>query len=371
MMMMNEEYDKEILQICQTSPKTYPQILKSKKYKHLWSYILSCTQMLQDKEIETGHKYRISTFVNWTLKHRTRFETCKICDKPFYFYELSFESDYPLHCCIACINKDPDHIKAVSDTLERRYGKRFPAQVSEFFQKMGDTCEKLYGVRNYWQTQMIKDINNDPVRKAKRLKTLKAYNQDHYGVDWFVQSDKFKEMTKTTNGTSKEEKSLVEWLKTFVNKDDILVGSFKIISPQQLDVYIPSKKMGIEFNGTYYHSIERNIDMKYHLMKTQRCEDVGVHLIHIWENDWIERNDAVKTFIKNAIEGSLNIDLYLKERNDGFLEVDRSKFNKCSIPSCYEIVDETEPEIVIRSKNIKDKYKVPDCGKLILKKINL
>lgn len=176
-------------------------------------------------------------------------------------------------------------------------------------------------------------------------------------------------MTKTTNGTSREEKSLVEWLKTFVEENDILVGSFKIISPQQLDVYVVSKKIGIEFNGTYYHSIERNIDVKYHLKKTQRCEDAGIHLIHVWENDWLENIDSVKAFIKDAIEGTLSIDSHLKERDDGLFEVDRSKFNRCVIPSCYEIVGETEPEIVIRSKNIKDKYKVPDCGKLILKKI--
>lgn len=83
--------------------------------------------MLHDKEIETGHKYRVSTFVNWTLKHRTKFEACKMCGKSFELHELNFDGEYRQHCCTACLNKDPDHIKAVGDALERKYGKRTPA----------------------------------------------------------------------------------------------------------------------------------------------------------------------------------------------------------------------------------------------------
>ena len=184
-----------------------------------------------------------------------------------------------------------------------------------------------------------------------------------------MQSDRFKELTNATNGTSKEEKQLVEWLKTFVNENDILVGTFKVIKPRQLDVYIPSKKIGIEFNGTYYHSIEHNCDVNYHLIKTKMCEDAGVHLIHVWENDWNERQDLVKQFLKNAINGTIDFNEYLIHRDDGLYEVDRSKFNKCAIPEQYEIVEETQPEIILRAKSLKDKYRVSNCGKLILKQV--
>ena len=94
-------------------------------------------------------------------------------------------------------------------------------------------------------------------------------------------------MTKSVGGVSKEEKLIVKWLKEFIDPNDIEVGTFKIIPPRQLDIFIKSKKIGIEFNGTFYHSIEHGTKVGYHLMKTAMCEDLGIKLIHIWEDEWI------------------------------------------------------------------------------------
>ena len=147
-------------------------------------------------------------------------------------------------------------------------------------------------------------------------------------------------MTKSVGGVSKEEKLIVEWLKEFIDPNDIEVGTFKIIPPRQLDIFIKSKKIGIEFNGTFYHSIEHGTKVEYHLMKTTMCEELGIKLIHIWEDEWIYKNEMIKDFIVDAINGTLNIEQYLSKRDDGLFEVDRSKFNKCMIPDYFEIVDE-------------------------------
>ena len=171
---------------------------------------------------------------------------------------------------------------------------------------------------------------------------------------------------KIVDGTSKEEKELVKWLKKSID-EEIVVGSFEIIYPKQLDIYIPSKKIAIEFNGTYYHSIERGNNLTCHLNKTKMCEEKGIKLLHIWEDEWHYRKEETKNFILNAINGTLDIKQYLIDENEEYYSVDRSKFNRCMIPDDYEIINETEPEIVLRAKTEKDKYKVPNCGKLILK----
>ena len=54
-----------------------------------------------------------------------------------------------------------------------------------------------------------------------------------------------------------------------------------IISPYELDFYIPKYKLAIECNGTYYHSFIVNNDKKYHYNKSRLCEEKGVRLIHI------------------------------------------------------------------------------------------
>lgn len=264
--------------------------------------------------------------------------------------------------------QSPAIIAKIEQTNLERYGYKHAAQSPYIKELSKQRCLEKYGVTNCWNLPKVKEILNDPAIQAKRLESLKAHNQACYGVDWFVQSDQFKEMTKTINGSSKEEKQIVQWLKTFIPEIDLKIGTFRIIPPRQLDVYIESKKIGIEFNGTYYHSIEHNTDVLYHLNKTKLCEENGIRLIHVWEDEWNTSNDQIKQFIANVIDGTLLIESYLKQCEDGTFEVDRSKFNKCSIPSTYKIIGETPPEIILRCKASKDKYRVADCGKLILRR---
>ena len=73
----------------------------------------------------------------------------------------------------------------------------------------------------------------------------------------------------SNNGISKEEKELNNWLNslgiiTETNNKNILNGL-------ELDIYIPSHNLAIEYNGLYWHS-EEFIDKNYHINKTELCE---------------------------------------------------------------------------------------------------
>lgn len=53
-----------------------------------------------------------------------------------------------------------------------------------------------------------------------------------------------------------------------------------------IDIYIPSKKIGFEFNGYYWHCVSehnKNITKDYHQVKTKRALEKGIKLYHIWE----------------------------------------------------------------------------------------
>ena len=71
-------------------------------------------------------------------------------------------------------------------------------------------------------------------------------------------------------------------------------------SGKELDIYLSDIKLAIEFDGLYWHS-DKFLDKNYHLRKTKECEEKGIHLIHIFEDEWINKKDIVKDKIIKLI----------------------------------------------------------------------
>lgn len=73
-----------------------------------------------------------------------------------------------------------------------------------------------------------------------------------------------------------------------------------ILNGKELDIFLPDKNIAIEYNGLYWHS-ELFVDKNYHINKTNLCNDKGVRLIHIFEDEWLFKPDIVKSRIKNIL----------------------------------------------------------------------
>lgn len=104
---------------------------------------------------------------------------------------------------------------------------------------------------------------------------------------------------------SKEEYKILEWLGSknveYKHRDRT------IIKPQEIDIFIPLSNLGLEYNGLYYHSFEffkekeyKN-PINYHLQKTNKAKEAGIDLIHIFEHEWIFKQDIVKSMILNKL----------------------------------------------------------------------
>lgn len=81
---------------------------------------------------------------------------------------------------------------------------------------------------------------------------------------------------------------------------DVVRNSRKIISPQEVDIFIPEQKLGFEFNGVYWHS-DAIMDKNYHKNKWDAAEKAGIQLIAVWEDDWKYKNDVVKSMISHKL----------------------------------------------------------------------
>lgn len=101
------------------------------------------------------------------------------------------------------------------------------------------------------------------------------------------------------NGTSILEKEIINYLKSICS-DNIETNNRELLKPKELDIYIPSKKLAIEFDGLYWHS-EYNRDKNYHIQKTIECEKKGIRLIHIFEDEWLEKRSIVQSRLKQLL----------------------------------------------------------------------
>lgn len=70
-----------------------------------------------------------------------------------------------------------------------------------------------------------------------------------------------------------------------------------VIPPQELDIYVPSKKLAIEFNGNHWHSTSYKPDKLYHQKKSLECLAKGIQLIHVYEYAWETRKEQYKALI--------------------------------------------------------------------------
>lgn len=79
----------------------------------------------------------------------------------------------------------------------------------------------------------------------------------------------------------------------------------ELIPPLEIDIYIPSHGLCIEYNGCYYH----NSVMKhrlYHQQKSIKIRNLGLQLFHIYEHDWINKPDKIKSLLKQKLNFNNN-----------------------------------------------------------------
>ena len=73
-----------------------------------------------------------------------------------------------------------------------------------------------------------------------------------------------------------------------------------IISPLELDIYVPSKQIAIECNGLYWHSTF-NKSNNYHIGKYKMCEDNNIQLLTFWEDQIIHTSEIIKSILLSKL----------------------------------------------------------------------
>lgn len=87
--------------------------------------------------------------------------------------------------------------------------------------------------------------------------------------------------------------------------DDVL--SHTKLAAGEVDIFIPSKRLAIEYDGLYWHSDKAGYPPDRHLSKTEECEKLGIQLIHIFEDEFIQKREIVESKLRSLLGKSKRI----------------------------------------------------------------
>lgn len=125
-----------------------------------------------------------------------------------------------------------------------------------------------------------------------------------YGVNWCTVC------TPVETSRSSEESALFNFVESLVGSGHIKKSVRDVLPYTELDIYLPDRQLAIEFDGLYWHD-ERRKANTYHLAKTNLCEENGIRLIHVFEDEWQYKSDIVKSRIKGML--GLNNRIYARK----------------------------------------------------------
>ena len=291
---------------------------------------------------------------------------CVTCGKEIKFRER-FDKPYGQFCTLECINTNKKEMNdRQKKTFNERYGVNFFPQHDDFIPKRKKTKLERYGDEEYnnlekaKQTKLLKYGDENFNNNQKRIKTsFKKYGSVNYfnsDINKLRLENNFKELYKDIDIREVNGYEITIFCKkcnqlsTF--KKFVMYGRLKwnqevcvkcnpigfsarstheveitdylasinvnfqssvrrVLEKMELDILIPEKNLAIELNGLYWHSDVYRKD-NYHLNKTNLCNQKGIELLHIFEDEWLYKRDIVKSIINNRL-GINNNSIYARK----------------------------------------------------------
>ena len=209
-------------------------------------------------------------------------------------------------------NKSIDIRKKSKNTNLEKYGVEYPTQSEIIIDKRRNNNLEKWGSIHVHQSDIFRK-NNTKIGNNENYIEYKGNKisifQCDYGLDhsFEINTDNFFSRTKQNiklcticnpigNSTSFLENELFTYIKSIYGGK--IIQSYR--DGLEIDIYLPDLNLGFEFNGLFWHS-ENYRDKNYHIGKTEYFYKRGIRIIHIWEDDWVERCDIIKSQIKNLM----------------------------------------------------------------------
>ena len=321
-----------------------------KNYPEEYSQIIEYASKI---DLTFSFKEKIWFFFN-KLKERPK---CQTCGKDIDFRER-FDKPYGDFCSLDCINTNKDEmINRVKKTFNKKYGIDYYPQHESFAQKVKDTkflhygdenftnpekgiqtrikkygdnnnykkyiqtCLDKYGVRNYALSNKYRKTVNDKYANTYPDLDFKEINKfdvklhcENCNQEFVINKQLLYERSKVNHviciNCNKIGHSSISSLETQINDYIKSLGvetiqAYRVKGNKEIDIFLPEFNIGIEMNGLYWHN-ELFAKNDKHINKTNFFKELGIDIIHIFEDEWNYKKEIVKSILSNRHNMNIN-----------------------------------------------------------------
>lgn len=260
------------------------------------------------------------------LKHNiSSLPKCPVCNNNLTFDRVN--SSYPKTCSVKCgaihsphktfknrdVTKEHDVFsKRISNRMNNyRTGSKSKLNDQEWLQQQHvDNLVSIVEIANQLEVtpQTVKNalvqfgIESPSQQQLRESSNIRKYGVKNPGLLPTVREKARKtEYSRKLGGwTSTGEQQVFEFIKSVLPNAQIIQNTQRIISPYELDIYLPEYKLAIEYCGLYWHSDLFKKD-NYHSQKQKQCAQQGIRLITLFEDEWNDKQQLVQTKLKNIL----------------------------------------------------------------------
>ena len=256
---------------------------------------------------EYKEKVKKTTLYRYGKENYSQTEECKLLVRQTNLGKIGF--DNPMKSYIVR--------EKVKKTNIEKYGKESYTQTDEYREKTKQTNLDKFGTDSIQKNEIFrkKFIISNHQNYIKYKENGESLFRCDKGLDhdFSISSDNFFHRNYTNIGlctvcnpisklSSIKEKELYEYIRLIYK--GVVLENYR--DSLEIDIYLPDINIGFEFNGLFWHS-DRFKDKNYHLEKTNYFEKRNIRIINIWEDDWVTKNDIIKSQINNFLKLSTKI----------------------------------------------------------------
>ena len=183
--------------------------------------------------------------------------------------------------------EDREYLRLANKTLDRQFEEDENEYVTCAIcgKKLSRIDWKHLNKHGITKREYIEKYGNNTVSKSLHDFTKKLAHETNINM--------------TNVYTSKAEKEIINFI---TSKGLACEKNRKLLNGKEIDIYVPEKKIGIEYDGLRWHTEWLGKKPHYfHRDKTDECHKRGVCLMHIFEDEFISKKEIVMNKIAHVL----------------------------------------------------------------------